>query len=162
MKPTKKRTDKGGGKSAYDEALDFLTPRARTVREMQEHLDESDYAEAEIDSVIERLTENGLLNDAKFASDFIESRLNTKPVSRRKLREQLEGHKISESALENALAAVTDEIELQNARAVAEKFNRQFAGLEDEERLRRVGLRLAGRGYSFDDIKTVLSELDDE
>ena len=148
-----------GGRSAYDEALDFLTPRARTVREMQEHLDEKNYSEAEIDAVIERLEGNGLLNDEKFACDFIESRLNTKPVSRRKLREQLEGHKVGGEALENALSAITDETELDNARSVAAKFFRQFEGLDDEERFRRVGLRLAGRGYSYDDIKTVLSEL---
>ncbi len=153
---------KASGKSAYDEALDFLTPRARTVREMQDHLDECDHSEAEVDAAVGRLLDNGLLSDEKFCEEFVRSRLSTKPVSRRRLREQLEGHKADEAAIEAALAAVTDEAELENARAVAEKFNRQFEGLPIEERMKRIASRLAGRGYSYEDIKTVLEELDDE
>lgn len=149
------------GNSAYDEALYFLTPKARTVREVEEHLDECDHSEMEIIEAVERLKNAGLLDDEKYAADFIESRLNTKPVSRMKLREQLAGHFIDAETIDNALAAVTDEAELNNARAVAEKFFRQFEALEIEERLRRVGLRLASRGYSFDDVRTVLSELND-
>ena len=147
------------GNSAYDEALYFLTPKARTVRETENHLDECDYSEIEIMQSVERLTANGLLNDAKYAADFVETRLASKPISRQKLREQLEGHFISGETIDDALSAVTDEIELGNARTVAEKYFRQFSALELAERLRRVGLRLASRGFSFDDIKTVLAEL---
>ncbi|MBQ7061070.1 MAG: RecX family transcriptional regulator [Clostridia bacterium] len=155
----KNRSKAAKGVSAYDEALRFLTPKARTVRETENHLDECDYAEMEIFDVIERLKANGLLNDEKYAADFIESRLNTKPVSRQKLREQLEGHFIKREVIEAALEAVTEETEKDNCRAIAEKFFRQFSSLELSERLRRVGLRLASRGYSFDDIKLCLEEL---
>ena len=76
------RTKKAKGASAYDEALYFLTPKARTVREVENRLDECNYSEGEIMAAIDRLRNNGLLNDEKFARDFIESRLNTKPGSR--------------------------------------------------------------------------------
>ena len=152
---------KKNGNSAYDEALDFLTPKARTVREVENRLDECDYSEIEIMQTIERLLGNGLLDDRKYAADFVESRLNTKPVSRQKLREQLEGHFIEDDVIREALAVVSDETELSNARAVAEKFFRQFSSLPLTERLRRVGLRLGSRGYSFDNIKLLLAELAD-
>ena len=147
------------GINAYDEALYFLTPKPRTVREVENRLDECDFSEIETANAVERLLENGLLDDRRYARDFVESRLNTKPVSRRKLTEQLEGHFVEQAALEEAIAAVTDEVELENARTVGKKFFRQFRGLELSERLRRVGLRLAGRGYGFDDTKLVLTEL---
>ena len=150
------------GNSAYDEALYFLTPKARTVREVENRLDECDHSEMEIFDAVERLKNAGLLDDGKYAADFIESRLNTKPVSRMKLREQLAGHFIDADIIDDALSRVTAEVELDNARAVAEKYFRQFRGLELSERLRRTGLRLASRGYGYDDIKTVLSELDDD
>ena len=150
---------KAKGRSAYDEALHFLTPKARTVREVEDHLDECDHSEMEIFETVERLKNAGLLDDAKYAADFIESRLNTKPVSRMKLREQLAAHFIDPAIIDSALECVSDEGELENARAVAEKYYRQFEGLEPAERLRRVGLRLASRGYGYDDIKRVLSEL---
>lgn len=147
------------GVGAYDEALNFLTPKARTVRETEDHLDECDYSEVEITQTVERLLGNGLLDDRKYAENFVETRLNTKPVSRQKLREQLTGHFIPGEIINEALKSVDDETELNNAREVAEKYCRQFSGLELTERLRRVGLRLTSRGFSFDDIKTVLSEI---
>lgn len=150
------------GVGAYDEALNFLTPKARSVRETENHLDECDYSEVEITQTIERLLGNGLLDDRKYAENFVETRLNTKPISRQRLREQLEGHFIPEELIDEALSAVDDERELNNAREIAEKYFRQFSGLDMEERLHRVGMRLMSRGYSFDDIKLALTELTEE
>ena len=53
------------GVGAYDEALNFLTPKARSVRETENHLDECDYSEVEITQTIERLLGNGLLDERK-------------------------------------------------------------------------------------------------
>lgn len=158
----KKKKPPRKGVGAYDEALNYLTPKARSVREVEEHLDECDYSETEITAVVERLISAGLLDDARYCRDFIESRLSTKPVSKRKLYEQLKGHKIDDEVIEAALSEVADETEHENALSVARKFARQFSGLPMEERLRRVGLRLAGRGYEFDEIKAVLTIVADE
>lgn len=153
------KTKKQKGASAYDEALYFLTPKARTVREVENRLDECNYSEGEIMAAIEKLQNNGLLNDEKYAHDFIESRLNTKPVSRGKLRRQLREHFVDGAVIDEALAAVSDETELANAAAVAEKYFRQYSRLPLGERLKRTGSRLVSCGYVFDDVKTVLSEL---
>lgn len=149
------------GISAYDAALYYLTPKARTVREVENMLDEGDYSEIEIMQTIERLVAAGLLNDEKYARDFVETRLNTKPVSRKKLREQLEGHFIETHIIDEALESVDADTELDNARAVGEKFFRQFEKLDMDERLKRVSSRLMSRAYSYDDIKTVLRELEE-
>ena len=50
-------------------------------------------------------------------------------------------------------------MEGSNALAIAEKFYRQFSGLEEGERLRRVELRLSSRGYSYDCIKEAIKTL---
>ena len=150
------------GSSAYDEALHFLTPKARSVREVENHLDECEYSEIEIMNTVERLLNNGLLNDEKYAADFVESRLNTKPVSRFKLRRQLEEHFIPEEAISAALETVDDETEMQNALAVGRKFFRQFDSLQMSERLFRVGTRLNARGYYSENIKAVLEILKGE
>lgn len=136
------RTKKAKGASAYDEALYFLTPKARTVREVENRLDECNYSEGEIMAAIDKLRNNGLLNDEKFARDFIESRLNTKPVSRGKLRRQLREHFVENAVIDEALSAVSDETELSNAAAVGSKYFRQYSNLPLKERLRRTGSRL--------------------
>lgn len=132
-----------------DAALSYLAAKARTVREMELHLDGKGFGEVEVDGCVERLRELGYLNDEKYAADFVESRLRTKPVSRRKLREQLYNHKLPPEVIDRALLAVTDEIERANAEQVAAKYWRQFEGLEEFDRKTRVMRRLAGRGYDF-------------
>ncbi len=139
--------------SAYDTALRFLTPKARTVREVEMKLDEGDYSEGEIMQTIERLVSAGLLDDEKYARDFIESRLNTKPVSRFRLEQQLKGHYVPNDIIEAALDSLSGDTELENAVKTARKFYDQFQSIEDEEtRRRRVYLRLQTRGFSHDTI----------
>jgi regulatory protein len=144
------------GTSPMDAALSFLSSRARTVREVENKLDSLNYGEYEVYQVVERLKELGYLDDAKYAEDFIESRLATKPVSRRKLREQLFAHFVPPETIAGALSAISDGDEARNALAVAEKYFRQFAHLEDAERCMRTTRRLMGRGFEYAAAKQAL------
>ncbi|MBO4563663.1 MAG: regulatory protein RecX [Clostridia bacterium] len=154
-----RKQKKEGGRSAYDTALAYLTPKARTVREVELKLDEGCYSEGEIMQTIERLQAAGILNDEKYASDFVESRLRTKPVSRFRLSEQLRGHYVPDDVIDAALRAVPDDTEFENARAVAEKYMRQFDKMDDEEeKRRRVYARLRTRGFSHETITAVMRE----
>ena len=152
----KKRSDKQKPKttvSAYDAALKFLTPKARTVREVELKLDEGCYSEGEIMMTVERLTEAGLLDDEKYARDFVGSRLSTKPVSRFRLSEQLRAHFVPRDVIDSVLDSLEQGVESENAVKVAEKFLRQFENIEDEEeKLKRVYARLRTRGFDHDTI----------
>lgn len=147
--------------SAYDTALRFLTPKARTVREVELKLDEGCYSEGEIMQTVERLKDAGLLNDEKYASDFIESRLNTKPVSKFRLREQLRGHFVPDDIIDDALSSVPDDTELENAVELVDKYTRQFNGqCEGDELKKRVYSRLSTRGFSHETIMKAMGEND--
>lgn len=148
-----------GCPSAYDTALRFLTPKARTVREVENRLDEGCYSEGEIMQAVDRLKDAGLLDDRRYADDFIESRLNTKPVSRFRLAEQLRGHLVPEDVIDEALTAVPDTVEYENAVKLVEKFSRQFEGVKDEiEKRRRIYARLQTRGFDHETIERALEE----
>ena len=89
---------------------------------------------------------------------------NTRPIlwrralrlSRRKLREQLYAHKLPKDLIDEALLPVTDETERAGALAVTEKFARQFAALEPEERKARTMRRLVGRGFEYEAARAAL------
>lgn len=142
-----------------DAAFDFLSGRARTVREVEEKLDSLNYGEADVSRVIDRLTELKYLDDYKYAEDFVSTRLATKPISRKKLYMQLYAHKLPKDAINNALEVVTQDIERKNAMEVAEKFDRQFASLEIEERKQRVTRRLVGRGFECEAAREAIESL---
>lgn len=150
--------------SPMDYALKYLTSRDRTVSEMQEYLDEKEFGEADIDATIERLKALGLLDDARFATRFVETRLAAKPVSKRHLIEQLRGHGLSEDDINVAIEFADDDTETANALKIAQKFARQFQDLDPDKRRQRMFSRLQARGYSYDvarrAIERALSEED--
>lgn len=145
--------------SAFDSALKYLTPKARTIREVENYLDSMNYSEVEVMNTVSRLAAADLLNDKKYAENFIESRLNTKPVSRAKLCSQLKEHFVPDEIISSVVEMIDDAVEEANALAVAEKFFRQFEKLDPEERVRRVNLRLQSRGYNYDCIKKCIVRL---
>ena len=149
------------GRSPMDEALKYLTPKARTIREVERHLDERQYGEYEIQQVIDRLIELDYLNDVTYCQEFIRTRLATKPVSRKKLYEQLSAHEVPKNIIEDALNSLAPEQEQENAHAVAEKFYMQFqrAQIAPEEMENRLMKRLLSRGYSYDAAKEAIRSL---
>lgn len=136
--------------SPMEYAMKYLTVKDRTVSEMQAYLDTKEFGEADVDATVERLKELGLLNDARYAQRFAETRLASKPISRRRLWEQMKGHGLSDADIEAALGTVGDDVEEENANAIAQKFVRQFHALEPEKRRERVLSRLIARGFSYD------------
>ncbi len=145
MKQTKQ-----GTLSPMEHAMRYLTIRDRSVSEMQTYLDGKDFGEADVDATIERLKELGLLDDARFAVRFVETRLASKPVSRRHLWEQLKSHGLVDELINNALDTVEQEDEEKHAKQVADKYWRQFQNLDPEQRRERVLKRLVSRGFSYD------------
>lgn len=136
--------------SPMEYAMKYLTAKDRTVSEMQAYLDAKEFGEADVDVTVARLMDLGLLDDARYAVRFVETRLAAKPVSRRHLWEQLKGHGLSEEHINAALDEADADFEENNARVIAEKFLRQFHALEPEKRRERVLSRLLGRGFSYD------------
>ena len=161
--PKKNSTPKAvRGITPMDTALKFLTPRARTVREVERHLDEQQYGEYEVQQVVDRLQELGYLNDEQYAAEFIRTRLNTKPLSRGHLREQLRAHELPQEVIDTALLEITDDMEQKNALRVARKHFAQLAAYDDAERRVRLYRRLQSRGYTHDDIRFALNTMGEE
>lgn len=150
------------GVSPIDAALKFLTPKARTIREIEDYLDDCQYSEYDVYATVERLKELGYADDLRYAHDFIDSRLATKPVSKQKLREQLISHSVSRDIINEALANITPETEYANALATAKKYFHQLSDLPHDERVRRTVKRLVSHGYDYSDAKLCMEELCDE
>lgn len=141
---------KPADRSPMDAALDYLTGRMRTVREVEDKLDDLQYGEGDILATVERLKELNLLNDEMYAREFVRSRLATKPVSRQKLYMDLRTHRVPEELIEEALNELPSETETSNALEVARKYWRQMAALEEPTRRERVLRRLTSRGFTME------------
>lgn len=145
-----------------DWALYYLSFRSRTVREVECYLDEKQFGEIEVYDTVNRLQELGLLDDKKYAEEFVRTRLNTKAVSKRHLAEQLRSHSIPKDIIEAVLDTLPDESELKNATDVAKKYYRQLEALPENERKERTLQRLVRRGYSYDVAHKALTAASEE
>lgn len=132
------------------EIRDYLWRKTRTTRD-KEGREKPGVSQAIADRVFARLTEKGYIDDAKFAAYWVENRSLNKGASRRKLQMELRSKGVETSLIDEALQS-TERDELDDLRKVVAKKHARYP---DQQKLMAY---LAGQGFSYDDIKTVLSE----
>lgn len=147
LKDTSK-SDKG-----YNRALDLISRRQRSEWEIRDYLRRKEFDPEFIDQIIERLLGRGYLNDEVFARMWVENRRILKPTSRRKLVMELKQKRVPSEVIDKVLAEDKDEVdEREVLRQLVEKKRARYP---DQNKLMQY---LARQGYSYDDIKSVLSE----
>lgn len=101
--------------SAFSQSLYYLTGRNRTVHETGEYLRRKNYSSEEILHALTRLLELDLLDDRKTAAEWVAYTMRCKPRGRERLNRELRARGINKSIVEEALAPVDEEAELELA-----------------------------------------------
>lgn len=136
-----------------------LTGQARTRHELDRAMKAKDIPETVAGQVLDRMEEIGLVDDAAFARDWVESRQQRRQLSRRALRHELKHKGVERDDIEAALAGVDGDDEYEAARALAERKARGMAGLTREVRTRRIAGALARRGFGSGLTSRVIAEV---
>lgn len=152
----KKLLDEDQKADVYTKALDFISYKPRTVAETRRKLYEAGYDEPLINETLSRLSESGLLNDERYAEQWVEERQSLSPRSRRSLEYELHRKGIQDHLIQSAVEAVDD---FQSAYRAAEKRLYRYEGLNKFEFRNKLGNYLAGKGYSYDVIAEVTQKL---
>jgi len=139
---------------AREKALNYLSYRPRSEAELQSYLLKSDFAEATVDEVLNRLREVGLVDDDAFARYWVDNRARFRPRGKRMLVQELRQKGIASSVIETAL---TEYDEVAAAQHVAEEQARRLAHLSPDLFRRRLWDRMMRRGFSPDIIHEVLA-----
>lgn len=151
---------------AYGRALEYCLMRPHSVREIKDYLyrktrsklDQTGRTKPGIapetaTRVLNRLIEKGYVDDFKFANHWIENRSMAKGISRCKLTAELKLKGISSGIIDQLLNNTqrSDRDEIQ--KIIAKKK----AHYPDEQKFMRY---LASQGFSYDDIKQALGDID--
>ena len=131
---------------AFQQAILFLSYRARSESEIRKNLRKHEIPEAVIEQTIERLRQDGLANDTEFASAWVENRNTFRPRSRRLLAMELRQKGLDDEAIRSAVENVDDEASAYEA---AQKRAARFKGLEWNDFRRKLSDFLARRGFSY-------------
>lgn len=142
---------------AMAKAYQYLSYRSRTVSELTQHLSQKGFEDDATELVVERLSGLGLLDDRQFALNWIASRQTLKPSSRRKLELELRQKGVSKEVVEEVLADIAPEQEIEAIKQVAKKKLTQEK-FQDQRKLLSF---LLGQGFAYDQVKQALAEMDD-
>ena len=143
--------------SAYQNSIKFIGYRIRTSSEVEKHLRKKGIESQVINSVVERLEMNGLLNDESFAKNWIENRNEFRPRSHRLLASELRNKGVNSEIIQDVIESTTPEDEL--AYLAAKKRIRRYEHLEWQDFQRKLGSFLARRGFSYSTIKPVVHQV---
>ncbi|PYS64778.1 MAG: hypothetical protein DMF74_05920 [Acidobacteria bacterium] len=129
---------------AFQRAAKLLSAKPRSVAELRERLLQGRGAtKAIVESVIQRLSEYGYLDDARFAHSYASLRVQQRPIGRQRLQRDLWLKKIDKATANEALDLV-------------------FAATPEEELIDRAiekRLRLHGRPQSRAETKKLFDHL---
>jgi regulatory protein len=127
-------------------AFAYLSRRERTVSEMRQHLLDREVRVAAVEQVIDELTDQGYLDDARYARVFAQDKRELEQWGSERIRQALLGRGVDRDLVAETLAAHDDDGgELGRALAL---LRRRFPGppRDRRERERALGVLLR-KGY---------------
>ncbi len=157
----------------YARALEYCLMRPHSAREVRDYLyrktrvtkfkdrksgeirDKPGVSSLITDRVFTRLVDKGYIDDEKFTRFWVENRNMTKGASKRKLQAELQAKGVDRSIIERFLVESDRSDESELLKIIAKKRKRY----PDDQKFMQY---LARQGFSYDDIKSALSEDADE
>lgn len=130
-------------------AYRYLGYRPRSEAELRERLGRRGFPREYIDAVINKLREQGLLDDLAFAQFWVENRATFRPRSRGLTRSELRKKGVAEEAIRQAVGEM-DETEAAYRAALGRA--RRLSRLEYPEFRQRLGEFLRRRGFTYETI----------
>ena len=141
---------------AMQQALLFLSYRARSENEIRKNLSKHEIPDAVIEETIERLRREGFADDKKFASAWVENRSTFRPRGRRALALELRQKGIDDYTIESALEGIDDEALAYEA---GQKKARKLKVQDWTEFRKKMSEFLARRGFSYSVIAPIVKRL---
>jgi regulatory protein len=140
---------------AFERAVEALSHRERTVAELTEWLEARGFARAEIEAAIDRLIEDGAVDDERFAIRFAEDKRELRGWGPDRIREGLARRGLDRELIDAALEGDGHSTQLERAIELLER--RGDPPVDERSRARALAF-LARRGYeavlAYDAVRT--------
>lgn len=143
---------------ATNYALNLLSYRQRSEKEIFTALKRKGYEEQFINKAIEYCKENKYIDDLTFAKSFINDKINLNKLGPNRIKYELLNKGISKDIIDKTLR-INSHNEYEAALIVATKKFNSYKGQDQNAIYRKLGGYLQRKGYSFDVISKILGEL---
>lgn len=136
----------------YNLALNLIVRRPRSVWEIKQYFKRKEIDQDLSNKLVERLIEKKWLDDHEFARKWIDSRKLLKPISQRKLIQELKLKRVSDQIIKSLLLSETIDEKPILSEIIKRKIKQ--SRYQDKTKLMAYLLR---QGFNYADIKEVLS-----
>ena len=133
--------------------MDLLARREHARYELRRKLAQRGFSAGEIDAALDRLEEEGLLSDERFAETFVRQRAD-RGYGPLRIRQELRDRGVEDGLISTTLASWTGQWLAVAVRQHEKRFGRQPEDARERARQQR---HLQSRGFGFDIIKEVIS-----
>lgn len=135
-----------------ERALELLSRKPQSRRELTRKLNEWGAGPEEADAVCDRMEELGYLNEAAYAARIVEV-YSARGFGEKKLRDELYRRGVPREEWDEALARMEDATQ-----AIDDFLQKKLTGWTgDRKQLQKVTAALARRGFSWSDIRDALA-----
>ncbi|MFF1634784.1 regulatory protein RecX [Leifsonia sp. NPDC058248] len=142
------RSDERTGKRASNVSMHQLARRGMSRWELEQVLAKREIDPAIAEAELDRLESVGLLDDAALAVTLVYTQHTRKGLGRTAIAQELKRRHIDPDIIEDALAEIADDDELERATELAVKRIGQMSSYDDDTVKRRLNGFLARKGYS--------------
>lgn len=147
---------------SYTQAINFLSYRMRTKKEIQDYLVKKEVDPEHITQIMEKLNEEKLVDDKQFAEMFLRNRINTSTKGPMLIKKEIIEKGVSADLASQAVEQYPYETQFENISIwINKKLN---AGKKDSFRkqIQQLQATLMQKGFTQDVIKDALSEINEE
>jgi regulatory protein len=127
--------------------LDQLTGQARSRSELAAKLAKKQVPDDVATRLLDRFEEVGLVDDAAFARDWVQSRQAGRGLARRALAAELRRKGVDNAVVDEAVDAVDPEDEVESARMLVRRKLPSLQRFDSVTQVRRLTGMLARKGY---------------
>ncbi len=141
----------------WEKLLRFAMMRPRSSKEVEMWFKKKEVHESIQPELIKKLKHFDLLDDEKFAAWWVEQRQTFRPKPKRVLSLELRVKGISKEIADKVLGEeVVDEVKM--AKRILEKKAYKWRNLEPRARKQKISQYLAGKGFSWEIINTIINQ----
>lgn len=145
---------------AQNYALNLLSYRARSEREIMERMQQKGYESSVIKDTIAYLKEQGYLDDYAFAEMFIRDKSELNKYGQNRIKTELYKKGVAREVINGLIEEMIDSnSEYEKAKELAEKKIKSYQKDSKQAQYRKLNGFLIRKGYPYDVVSRVVKEL---
>jgi len=149
-------------KKATNVALNYLSHRMRSKKEIISHLKKKEVEDPIIPEVLHKLEEYRYVDDREFAIAYVRTQINTTLKGPDIIRRELNEKGIEQSIITDSLKKYTQDLQIKAAQKILEKTANRSQKISDFEKMQKIDQALLRKGFNWDVISIVKEEMESE